>query len=362
MSIYDYSTTPSSNSTIDGTNIAEGCSPGNVNNAIRSLMADMAQLFSDTGGSLDTTGSANTYVAASAQSFSAYSDGMTLRVRINVTNTGASTINVDSVGAASIKKIVGAAAADVAAGDLQAGGVYDLSYDSGNSYFILAGFTPYVFSGARFNGDVMIGASGTPGASLEVYEATDTKVIKLHGNSTSGAFMTAEDANTTGTGYVRYGAIGDAAYITAGNVDIAFFTDTGFRINGTGGASSFSMTLRDRNDSFNSEFILYGDGDIENTNNSYGGISDQRLKENITNASSQWSDIKNIRLKNYNLIGDDQRQLGVIAQDLIASGMSGLVKTNPETNMYSVKYSVLFTKALGALQEAIQRIERLEAA
>lgn len=35
----DWSTTPGSNTTIDGTSIAEGCPPGNVNNAIRSIMA-----------------------------------------------------------------------------------------------------------------------------------------------------------------------------------------------------------------------------------------------------------------------------------------------------------------------------------
>lgn len=35
----DWSATPSSNSTIAGTNIAEGCPPANINNAIREIMA-----------------------------------------------------------------------------------------------------------------------------------------------------------------------------------------------------------------------------------------------------------------------------------------------------------------------------------
>lgn len=39
MAISDWSTTASSNSTIDGINIAEGCAAGNLNNAIRSVMA-----------------------------------------------------------------------------------------------------------------------------------------------------------------------------------------------------------------------------------------------------------------------------------------------------------------------------------
>lgn len=42
MSISDYSTTPASNTSISGINIAEGCSPAGINNAIRQMMADIA--------------------------------------------------------------------------------------------------------------------------------------------------------------------------------------------------------------------------------------------------------------------------------------------------------------------------------
>lgn len=42
MALSDYSATPGSNTSISGINIAEGCSPANLNNAIRQLMADLA--------------------------------------------------------------------------------------------------------------------------------------------------------------------------------------------------------------------------------------------------------------------------------------------------------------------------------
>jgi hypothetical protein len=42
MGIEDYSTTPGSNTAINGISIAEGMSPANVNNAIRQMMADLA--------------------------------------------------------------------------------------------------------------------------------------------------------------------------------------------------------------------------------------------------------------------------------------------------------------------------------
>ncbi len=129
-------------------------------------------------------------------------------------------------------------------------------------------------------------------------------------------------------------------------------------------------------------FQIEADGDVQNTNNSYGSLSDRRFKENETDANSQWNDIKALQIKNYNLkIFPDITHLGVIAQDLEASGMNGLVKNKPE-ELYTendvlpegknigdikeesykeVKYSVLYMKSVKALQEAMERIETLEA-
>jgi len=109
------------------------------------------------------------------------------------------------------------------------------------------------------------------------------------------------------------------------------------------------------------KFFVRSDGDCQNTNNSYGAISDRQLKENEVDASSQWDDIKSIQVKNYNLKSlPDKTHLGVIAQDLEASGMNGLVKTD-EDGTKSVKYSILYMKSVKALQEAMTRIESLEA-
>tara|TARA_E500000318_G_scaffold108425_2_gene119275 strand:+ start:142 stop:606 length:465 start_codon:yes stop_codon:yes gene_type:complete len=110
-------------------------------------------------------------------------------------------------------------------------------------------------------------------------------------------------------------------------------------------------------------------GNLVNANNSYGSLSDSRLKENIVDAASQWDDIKAVQVRKYNRLGDEQKELGVIAQELEASGMGGLVEEgeyydvnhNPnEETRKSVKYSVLYMKAIKALQEAMTRIETLE--
>jgi len=47
MAVTDYSATPGSNTAISGINIAENCTPANINNAIRQLMADIAAGLDD---------------------------------------------------------------------------------------------------------------------------------------------------------------------------------------------------------------------------------------------------------------------------------------------------------------------------
>jgi hypothetical protein len=42
-----WSTTPGSNTTVDGVNIAENCSPGGINNAIRAVMSGVRELYDD---------------------------------------------------------------------------------------------------------------------------------------------------------------------------------------------------------------------------------------------------------------------------------------------------------------------------
>ena len=59
------------------------------------------------------------------------------------------------------------------------------------------------------------------------------------------------------------------------------------------------------------------DGDIKNINGSYGTISsDERVKENIVDATSKLDDILSLKVKNFNFIGDDKKQIGLIAQEV----------------------------------------------
>ena len=82
------------------------------------------------------------------------------------------------------------------------------------------------------------------------------------------------------------------------------------------------------------KMLIRPDGDLENSNNSYGGISDQRYKENIADANTQWDDIKALQIRKYNFIGESLTHIGVIAQELETAGMNGLVYESREYGEY----------------------------
>ena len=120
-------------------------------------------------------------------------------------------------------------------------------------------------------------------------------------------------------------------------------------------------------------FYVWSNGNVQNTNGSYTTISDAKLKENIVDASSQWDDLKAIQIRNWNFKAETghetHRQIGPIAQEL-ETVCPGLVFETPDRDedgnetgevTKGVNQSVLYMKAVKALQEAMERIETLEA-
>lgn len=87
------------------------------------------------------TGAANAYVATLVPAVSSYVAGLRVSLKIANTNTGASTVNVNGLGATSIVHQDGSA---VVPGDLFAGMVADLRYD-GSNFQLLNPYFPQVF-------------------------------------------------------------------------------------------------------------------------------------------------------------------------------------------------------------------------
>jgi hypothetical protein len=115
--------------------------------------------------------------------------------------------------------------------------------------------------------------------------------------------------------------------------------------------------------------FIYDSGNVVNANNSYGAISDAKLKENIADASPKLADLMQVKVRNYNLIGETTKQLGVVAQELETVFPSMVDETSDrdaegnvlETTTKSVKYSVFVPMLIKALQEQQAIIESLKA-
>jgi hypothetical protein len=134
-------------------------------------------------------------------------------------------------------------------------------------------------------------------------------------------------------------------------------------------------------DTTNIKVFIYSNGDLQNRTNSYTGISDVKLKQDIVDANSQWDDIKGLRVVKFiaqeaelvspGLIDEhpDYEEVEVPVLDdegnpvLNEDGTPQVTKERNAlgTTTKSVKYSILYMKAVKALQEAIERIETLEA-
>lgn len=65
--ISEWSATPASNTDIDGINIAEGCAPSGINNAIREMMAQVKDLYSGTTGDAIAVAGGGTGATTAAQ-------------------------------------------------------------------------------------------------------------------------------------------------------------------------------------------------------------------------------------------------------------------------------------------------------
>jgi len=115
-----------------------------------------------------------------------------------------------------------------------------------------------------------------------------------------------------------------------------------------------------RENQSNYGFKVYNTGNVQNINNSYGSLSDVSLKENIVDAKSQWDDIKAIKVRNFNLKSDTDKvkMLGVVAQEL--ETVSPHLVFEDKDSVKGVHYSILYMKAIKALQESQARIEKLE--
>jgi hypothetical protein len=229
--------------------------------------------------------------------------------------------------------------------------------------------------------------STTVGREIPMVYASDTTntalISQLSGNmafftqsterariDSSGNFLV---GTTTSTGKVSIvGNSSTAAMLTVVNQSSpTVAASVGLGTTQAASASAIALAIQYGNGSAvtDNSLFIYTNGNVVNTNNSYGAISDAKLKENVTDATPKLDKLNQVRIVNFNMIGDEQKQIGVIAQEL-EQVFPGMVNESPDrdaegndlgTTTKSVKYSVFVPMLIKAMQEQQVLIEQLKA-
>ena len=177
----------------------ESQNPSTVNNGARALEGLIARWYSDTNGTLTTTGSANAYVLAVNMTLSAYADGQKFTFTSNFANTSsAPTLNVDAIGAKTIKGVDGA---PLGIGDIQSGQHVTVEYD-GTDFIMLSAPAAIgqrvLISSQTASNDASLDFTSGISSTYQVYEidileadvATDAVQLQLLASTDGGSTWT----------------------------------------------------------------------------------------------------------------------------------------------------------------------------
>jgi hypothetical protein len=94
---------------------------------------------------------------------------------------------------------------------------------------------------------------------------------------------------------------------------------------------------------------------------SYNTSSDERLKENITDAQDASAVIDGIQVRQFDWKADGEHQrYGMIAQELDTVAPEAVTKGETEDDMWSVDYSKLVPMLVKEIQDLRKRVEELE--
>jgi len=115
--------------------------------------------------------------------------------------------------------------------------------------------------------------------------------------------------------------------------------------------------------------VILNNGNMQNVNNSYGTYSDIKLKENITDATPKLDKVMQLQVRNFNLIGDELKQIGFVAQEIeqvFPSLVDELADKDEEgkeleTTTKAVKTSVLIPILVKAIQELKAELDATKA-
>lgn len=242
-----------------------------------------------------------------------------------------------------------------------------------------------VTGSAKFSSDIQGGGDlyFNKGSRTTIYPTTTNQNLHMKSNG-SGVLQFNDDNSGNLTMCIGGGNVGIGNSNPSRKLSVQSTSTPGFFHNNTNVAGSYcqiwqlggsetvagsSYYLYCDTDNIGVRVVIYGNGNLANVNNSYGAYSDIKLKENITDATPKLNDLLKVKIRNFNLKGENIKQIGVVAQELeeifpglieesddtIKNEDGEYIKTGEKTK--TVKYSVFVPMLIKAIQEQQAQIE-----
>ncbi len=203
----------------------------------------------------------------------------------------------------------------------------------------------------------MVAGTLTTGITLAGIDVTVAGTLAVTGTSSfTGAIGIGKAAEAT-----HPLTILNAGTNTSFNIDSSNATPFGMYIDFSAAAPNDTTQYFLRmDDSAGLQAVIYSDGSYQGSANSYGGLSDRRLKQNIVAADSNWDRYKQLKWSDFQFIATpEQDRHGLIAQDVLEV-FPDCVYEDGQTGMYAINYMGIATETGKAVQECQVRIEEAE--
>ena len=380
--ISEFSATAANNTDIDGINIAEGCPPSTINNAIRELMAQLKDQQAGTSGDNFTVGG-------------------DLSVSGNVTLTNALPIAQGGTGQTTASNAINALmpsqtsnsgkylttnGVSVSWGTVTPGSgtVTSVALSSSLSGITVTG-SPITSTGTLgLTGTLNVANGGTGVATLStgaVLVGNGTSAISSIAPGSNGQVLTSNGsswsssalptASATVSGVVTTGSQNFAG---AKTFDTGIVSPNGYNFTSTGNSIYWTGSVMEVYISSTMKFFVgsssagFSISDVQKVGGgSFNSYSDSRYKQDISAYRKGLAEIKQVEPKNYRYTAEfmksdspSQAFVGVIAQELEGTAFANCVKT--DANGYKIVDTSELTFALiNAVKELSSRIEQLEA-
>jgi len=227
--------------------------------------------------------------------------------------------------------------------------------------------------------------TASPSTKLNVFGLSPSIYLQQDGGAAGNTQLRLNAAGGSNTGSVRlldkyiWASTSNGSQLNIGNdlttaqmtigsngiTNLTVTNDDGLQVRSTASAGTTWANFVGRHSTSSFSFIVYNNGNVVNSNNSYGALSDIKLKENIADATPKLEKLNQVRVVNYNIKGETQKQIGVIAQEL-EQIFPSMIDESPDrdsegndlgTTTKQVKYSVFVPMLIKAIQELNAKVD-----